>query len=322
MQRVARLRAKSILLQSYLPYVVASAAFTNHVQAITTGVNVPHISGRDIRAFRFQLPSIDDQARTASILSAYDDLIEVNRRRVAILEETARRLFEEWFVHLRFPGHATTPLHDTPDGPVPEGWRYLPLAAVANVNQASIRPNVALDEIRYVDIASVSPGRIEHVQSYMFTDAPGRARRLVRDGSIIWSTVRPNRRSFALMLDPEPDLVVSTGFAVLDAHLVPASYLYAWTTTDAFVSYLVNHATGSAYPAVTGATFERAQVLVPTKATTDAYDDQAAPMLRLADKLNRANVRLAAARDLLLPRLLSGQLPVAQNHAPALLAAE
>ena len=67
---------------------------------------------------------------------------------------------------------------------------------------------------------------------------------------------------FSQVLDPEPDLVVSTGFAVLDAHLVPASYLYAWTTTDAFVSYLVNHATGSAYPAVTGATFERAQVLV------------------------------------------------------------
>lgn len=289
---------------------------------ISKGTTQDNLSVEKMLSQHLAVPSLSEQRRIASILSAYDDLIEVNRRRVTILEEMARRLFEEWFVHLRFPGHATTPLHDTPDGPVPGGWHHLPLAAVARVNQAALRPGSAPNTIQYVDIASVSPGRVEHVLTCKFADAPGRARRLVRDGSIIWSTVRPNRRGFALMLDPEPDLVVSTGFAVLDAYSVPDSYLYAWTTTDAFVSHLVNHATGSAYPAVTGATFERAKVLVPSVNVARAYDSQVAPMLRLADKLNRVNARLAAARDLLLPRLLSGQLSVTRDQGPTLLAAE
>jgi type I restriction enzyme S subunit len=192
---------------------------------------------------------------------------------------------------------------------------------IALVNHTTLRPANAPDRIRYVDIASVAPGRIEHVEVYAFCDAPGRARRIVRDGSIIWSTVRPNRRGFAIVYNPEPDLIVSTGFAVLDAAGVPASYLYSWTTTDEFVSYLVNHATGAAYPAVTGATFERAQMLVPPKEITDAYGRVADPLLRLANKLNHANKGLAAARDLLLPRLVSGQVPVAGAPAPDLLLA-
>lgn len=267
---------------------------------------------------QMEVPWVDirEQRRIASILSAYDDLIEVNRRRVAILEEMARRLFEEWFVHLRFPGHETVPLHDTPDGPLPEGWSFSALREIADVNKNSVRPAGAPDRIKYVDIASVSPGRIEKSEEFAFTEAPGRARRLVKDGSIIWSTVRPNRRGYALVFDPDPDLIISTGFAVVDAREVPPVYLYAWLTTSSFVSYLVNHATGAAYPAVTGATFERARMLIPNKATMVAYDEVADPLLRLSEKLNRSNARLAAARDLLLPRLISGEISVADAPAP------
>jgi type I restriction enzyme S subunit len=262
------------------------------------------------------LPPLEEQRRIASILSAYDDLIEVNRRRVAILEEMARRLFEEWFVNLRFPGHEAVPVHDTPDGPLPEGWKFQPLHELARVNDRAIRPATAPTSIHYIDIASVSPGRVDGVVSLSFADAPGRARRMVQDGSVIWSTVRPNRRGFAIIFDPEPNLIVSTGFAVIDAVGVPASFLYAWITSDPFVTYLVNNATGAAYPAVTGATFERAQVLVPPLATVDHFGKVTDRFLRLADKLNGANARLAAARDLLLPRLVSGELSVAEAPEP------
>ena len=200
--------------------------------------------------------------------------------------------------------------------PLPEGWSFSALREVADVNSNSVRPTRAPDRIRYVDIASVSPGRIEQSEEFAFADAPGRARRLVKDGSVIWSTVRPNRRGYAIIFDPHPDLIVSTGFAVIDAREVPPAYLYAWLTTTSFVSYLVNHATGAAYPAVTGVTFERASVLVPDEATRTAYGAVSDPLLRLADKLHRSNARLASARDLLLPRLISGELSVADAPAP------
>lgn len=164
---------------------------------------------------------------------------------------------------LPFPGHEAVPIIDTPDGPLPEGWRNDTLANVAAINAASLRPANAPSEIGYIDISSVSPGKIDTVNHMPFAEAPGRARRIVTDGSILWSNVRPNRRSFAVVLDPAPEIVASTGFTVLDAREISFAYLYHWVTTDSFVGYLVGNAQGAAYPAVTAATFERAAILLP-----------------------------------------------------------
>ena len=132
------------------------------------------------------------------------------------------------------------------------------------------------------------------------------------DGSVLWSNVRPNRRSFAVVLDPTPKIFASTGFTVLDARETSFTYLYHWVTTDNFVGYLVGNAQGAAYPAVTAATFERAAILLPPADLVKRFTDFAEPMLRLADRLRKTNGSLAASRDLLLPRLISGQLSIAQ----------
>ena len=104
-QRVARLRAKDELKQDFLTYVIGSAQFSDYVRNIMGGTNVPHISGAQIKAFKYRMPGEKEQAAIASILSAYDDLIENNRRRIALLEEAARLLYRECFVHFRFSGH-------------------------------------------------------------------------------------------------------------------------------------------------------------------------------------------------------------------------
>jgi type I restriction enzyme, S subunit len=217
-------------------------------------------------------------------------------------------------IHIALPSmvqHRIASISTDELGPIPDGWRRCELREVASVNRQSIKPIKAPTTIRYVDITSVSPDSIDDATEIAFSEAPGRARRQVTDGSIIWSTVRPNRRSHALVLDPPSNMIVSTGFAVVDATAAPFSFLYEAVTTDFFVGYLTNHATGSAYPAVTGETFERALLLVPPKKLLDAFHHHAEPLLRLADKLRRANRQLAAARDLLLPRLVSGELSIA-----------
>jgi type I restriction enzyme S subunit len=190
------------------------------------GAATPILNKSEFSKIEIQLPSLNLQRRIASILGAYDDLIEVNRRRIALLEEIAQRLFEEWFIRFRFPGHERHAISDTPDAPLPEGWRRVTLGEVAEVNKNTIRPQNAPAQIGYVDISSVSRGEVQKVEWMSFADAPSRARRRVRDGSIIWSTVRPNRRSYALLHNPSEDLVVSTGFAVIDAHSISAAYLY------------------------------------------------------------------------------------------------
>jgi len=269
------------------------------------GNSNPTLNRNHIHDLPALIPPPDVQDRIAEILSTYDDLIENNRRRMVLLEDAARQLYREWFVRLRFPGREHTRIIDG----VPEGWAPKSLGDVADVNRESVGSGFD-GEIEYVDIASVTPGQINETITLDFSSAPNRARRVVKHGDIIWSCVRPNRRSYAVILQPLPNLVVSTGFAVLTPRTLPTSFLYQATTTDAFVGYLENHARGAAYPAVVARDFERASILEPRRPLVESFNDFAEPLLDQAHKLRLQNQKLRAARDLLLPRLMSGEIAV------------
>jgi type I restriction enzyme S subunit len=133
-QRVARMRGRNGLLSGYLRFIVGSPDFTGYIQPIVTGVNVPHISGDQIRSFRFCLPPLPTQRKIATILSAYDDLIENNLRRIKILEEMAQNLYREWFVKFRFPGHQHARFTNSPLGRIPEGWEVKRLGDILGLN--------------------------------------------------------------------------------------------------------------------------------------------------------------------------------------------
>ena len=267
-----------------------------------------------LEGFSIKVPrAVETQRSIASVAYAYEDLIVTNQRRIALLEEAARCLYREWFVHLRFPGHKAVEMLDG----VPKGWRTKALSEIANVNARSIGAREKPDSLLYIDISSVSPGVIDEVTPYAFVDAPGRARRRVSHGDVIWSCVRPNRRSYALIWEPDEKLVASTGFAVLSAKAVPFSYLYFNTTTDEFVGYLEQNATGAAYPAVTAKTFEDAEIIVPDDETLATFDKFVLPQIEQIEMLNKQNRALALARDALLPKLMSGQLDLSGISPPA-----
>jgi type I restriction enzyme S subunit len=226
----------------------------------------------------------------------------------------ARALYREWFVHFRFPGHEKLPCVASPLGDIPQGWEVKKLADVAEVNRAQINARSAPEELHYIDISSVSPGQINSITTYAFADAPGRARRIVQYGDVLWSCVRPNRRSHAQVMHPEPNTIVSTGFAVLTATKVPFTFLYFTTTTDDFVGYLTNNATGAAYPAVTAATFEKADVLIPPAPLLKKFGDATIPMAEQIHTLQRQIHNLRRTRDILLPRLLLGQVELSATN--------
>ena len=279
---------------------------------LNTGSAQAQITIEALSQYEISVPDLASQRQMATVLRAYDDLIAINQRRIALLEDAARRLYREWFVHLRFPGYESVPVKDG----VPEGWRKQTLASVADVNARSIGARDRPDSVLYIDISTVSTGLIGEVTPYAFADAPGRARRRVVHGDVIWSCVRPNRRSYALIWEPDERLVASTGFAVLSATGVPFSYLYFTTTTDAFVGHLEQNATGAAYPAVTAKTFEDAEILVPDGGMLAAFDRSVLLQLEQTEFLKQQNRTLAQARDLLLPKLMSGQLDVSGINLP------
>ncbi len=272
---------------------------------LNTDAAVPGLNRNVAYGQRCNIPPLPTQHKIAAILSAYDDLIENNTRRIAILEEMAQAIYREWFVHFCFPGHEEVAL-----GPVPEGWEVVKLRSIADVNASSISKRNAPSHINYVTISSVSTGRIERIEPMAFADAPSRARRVVRHGDTIWSTVRPNRKSYCLILDPVPNMIVSTGFAVITPRTTPYTYLHHAVTTHEFAEYLTNHATGAAYPAVNTGDFENADVMLPPSELLHTYHRIVSDFYIEKQILHAKNDVLRRTRDLLLPRLVSGEIKV------------
>jgi type I restriction enzyme S subunit len=275
-----------------------------------------YVSLTNQRRMLVTLPAIEDQRRVAAILGAIDDLMEISRRRIALHDEVLRMVYREWFVERRFPGHEAIENADAAGAPLPAGWRVAELGTLADLNAQKVRAADAPPSIDYVDISSVSPGEVKRTDRVRFEDAPGRARRRVAHGDTIWSSVRPNRRSFAVVLNPSDDLIVSTGFTVITPRDLPWTYEYFAVTSDPFVDFLVGHATGAAYPAVTATDFALAPVVVPKADLLERFHRFAEPAMLLVDGLRRANATLRSTRDLLLPRLVGGPVDTARVSGP------
>lgn len=272
----------------------------------TQGAAQDNLSQGKLLSLKFRIPEkVEQQKRIADYIAVYDELIENNRRRIQLLEESAQLLYREWFVNLRFPGHEHVKLVEG----VPEGWNKSPLRDVAEVNASSLK-NGFQGKIEYIDISCVSTHSIDSTTWYEFEDAPGRARRILKDKDIIWSCVRPNRKSHAFIWQPHDGLIASTGFAVISAKEISPFYLYQTLTTNEYVGYLTNNAGGVAYPAVTAKVFEDSTVLVPPNSFTKNFDVFVENAYQQIYVLQQANKKLIEARDLLLPRLMSGEITV------------
>lgn len=306
-QRIILLRAKPGHVDPlFLFYALQSDFGQGELKARASGTTVLGIKQSELRQVRIPIFPLPVQRRIAGILSAHDELMQNSSRRIRILEAMARALYREWFIHFRFPGHEKLGRVPSPRDDIPQGWEMKKLAAVADVNQAQINARNAPEELHYIDISSVSPGQIDTITTYAFGDAPGRARRIVQHGDVLWSCVRPNRRSHAQVMHPESNTIASTGFAVLTAIKVPFTFLYFATTTDDFVAYLTNNATGAAYPAVTAATFEKADLLLPSAPLLTKFGEATIPIAEQIHILQLQVKNLRRTRDLLLPRLLNG----------------
>lgn len=245
------------------------------------------------------------QKRLGQILSAYDDLIENCRKQIALHEEAAQRLYREWFVDFRFPGYENVTFISKG---LPLGWQECKIKDLAEINSDSIDSKYPFPDIEYIDLGSVRNGIIGTAEKFQLEKAPGRARRLAQEGDIIWGMVRPNLKSYALVMTEARNSVYSTGFCVLRATKIPFSYLYQFVTTDAFVSYLVNCTNGAAYPAVKAEHFGDASIILPNKELVNQYHHIVLPIIQSISDFKRQIRNLTEARDRLLPKLMSGEI--------------
>lgn len=305
-RHVAILRPNDRIEPEYLYYSMKSRNFYHWADSVAIGAAQRTVTLGQLREKTIALPPLPVQRRIAGVLSAYDKLIENNRRQIKLLDEAARRLYKEWFVDLRFPGHETTPIHNG----IPEGWKRTTVGEIASVNAKSLKASELPRMISYIDLSCASKGHILSVSQYSAQDAPGRARRVARDGSIAWGMVRPSQQSYCLVRHPSPSTVLSTGFAVIDAQAVPFPFLYETLAQNSFVSYLVGLTNGSTYPAVKPEHFYNAEVVTPDEKTLSRFDAAVLPILNGIELREQQIVAAREARDRLLPKLMSGEIEV------------
>jgi len=283
--------ARGPLRTRYLYYWFKSTEFWNQADALKGQTDMAdYISLADIEALRIRIPSLGRQDGVIDVLGALDDKIAVNDRIVLTSDGLGSVLLQEILVS---------------DSSLAE----VSLTGIADVNRRKIAP-IPGGNLRYIDISSVSLGGVEWPNVTSWDDAPSRARRGISQGDTIWSTVRPNRRSYALILDNDARLVASTGFAVLTPVKVGAAFLYEVTKRDEFVRYLESVAEGSAYPAVRAERFEQAAVPLPSSGRLEKFESVAMPIRERAHAAAVESRSLAQLRDTLLPKLMSGEIHV------------
>ena len=297
-QRVCRLRGKpGLALTSFIRYVLAAPEFSAHIHRITTGANIPHISGKDIAAYEFNLPDLADQARIVECLSVYDDLIATNQRRIALLEDAARRLYREWFVHLRFPGHESVPVKDG----VPEGWERGSLDRALFLQRGFDLPNgsrIAGDVPVYAstgingfhnDAKAVGPGVVTGRSGTL-----GQVHYVAKDfwplNTSLW--VKEFRRVSPIV----------------------AYFLLSELNLEQFNS-------GASVPTLDRKTVHQASVLLPSPGLVEKFDTLVQPLFDQIDALKAGIDSTSKARNLLLPKLMSGQLDVSGIRLPEEVAA-
>ena len=311
----------------YLFYLLRSKVVMEGLLAHRSGSAQPFIGLSTLRAFQVSHHRERlTQQRIAAILSAYDDLIENNTRRIAILEEMARRLYEEWFVHFRFPGHETAEFVETELGCTPQGWRFQTVAQTFEITGGGT-PSKTVEEYW-------AEGTIEWFSPTDLT----RAGTTFMDGSSSKITALGLRKSSARLFPPFS--VMMTSRATIGAVAINTSEactnqgFITCIPNDRFPLYLLLHwlrdnvemfislASGATFKEISKGVFKEIKLLVPPRDIADRFERTVGPMMHQALLLQRKNANLRAQRDLLLPKLVSGEIDVSNPEETAMEAAE
>jgi type I restriction enzyme S subunit len=275
----------------------------NH--ALTSGV--PHINLGILKGFKITLPEASLQQRIADILSAYDDLIENNRRRMALLEEAARQLYREWFVRLRFPGHEHTPITHG----VPDGWEKATAYSAMEVLSGGT-PKTTVPDYWDGEIPFYTPKDASDTAYVLQTERAITELGLKNCNSRLYelNTVFISARGTVgkLNLASRPMAMSQSCYALIGKGHVAQLFLYC--ALKEAIEHFKQHAVGAVFDAIVVDTFKLIPFMLPDERKVRLFEDAVAPMFRQVANLMEQQEKLRAARDLLLPRLMSGAIAV------------
>lgn len=290
---------RNTLLPKFLYYWFLSHEGQGKIASIAKGTAQKAVPIAGIKTLELLLPSIETQHRIADTLSAYDDLIENNRKQIKLLEEAAQRLYKEWFVDLRFPGHEHTRIADG----VPEGWEKKPLSSIADVTMGQSPKSEFYNQIGeglpfHQGVGSYGNRFVkDETYSTSFT-------RIAEAGSILFSVRAPVGR----LNITKNKIVIGRGIAALNHKSRLQSFLFYMLKERFFKDNLVGN--GSIFASISKDELLNQEFIIPCEDIMVQYDKATQNIDDRIATLDRQTELLTQARDRLLPKLMSGEVEV------------
>lgn len=291
----------------FLFYYFACPEMVKHIQSIAIGAAVPGINLGILKKLDVTLPPLPVQRRIVSVLSAYDDMIENNTRRIVILEEMARSTYRECFVNYCFPGHEKTKLIDSPVGKIPEGWKPLRLGDLAKEVRRGVNPSGVDSETPYFGLEHLPRRSITLCEWGKAADVQS-TKLAFKKGEILFGKIRPYFHKVGVA---PVDGVCSSDAIVIVPHSQSAfGPVVCCVSSDDFIRHATQTSQGTKMPRANWDVLVKYPLPIPPDGLLNDFNKIIADVIATSRVLMLKNRNLRAARDLLLPKLISGQLNV------------
>jgi type I restriction enzyme S subunit len=307
-QRIILLRAKPGLLDPlYLFYALQSDFGQGELRARASGTTVLGIKQSELRKVRVPVCPLPIQRRIAGILSAYDELIENSQRRIKILESMARALYREWFVHFRFPGHESVPRVPSPLGEIPQGWEVRKLGETAEEMRRNVPKGFLEDPTPFVGLEHI-PRRSLALDAWESTTELGSNKLEFKKGEVLFGKIRPYFHKVSVA--PFDGLCSADTIVIRSRRPEHYAMVVGCVSSDDFVALATATSNGSKMPRASWPVLAEHQIAIPPSTVARQFSPVIESAIAQMQTLVFQTQTLRRTRDLLLPRLLSGQIDV------------
>ncbi|WAU74720.1 restriction endonuclease subunit S [Acinetobacter sp. TR11] len=277
---------------------------TLHLEKFDTGSSNPTLNRNHAHKIKVLFPNICIQKKIAAILSAYDDLIENNKKRIQILEDMAQELYKEWFVRFRFPDWENTEFEKG----VPKGWDVVELKDIAVECSKSTKAGEHLENRYYLPLDVMSTKAFLPDDHYDYQEAQSSLVTFEK-GEIIFGAMRPYQHK--VNIAPFNGITRTTCFVIKPKNEYVFSFLYLLLFQKTTIDYAMLISNGADRPyAVWNRAFERLNLLLPTEDLLLSFNNLIKPMLDKILSFYFINRNLEETKNELLPRLISGKISV------------
>jgi type I restriction enzyme S subunit len=312
------IRAKQNTEQVFLWYLIATHEFINYASNISSGTRMPRANWKVLEKSKWLFPSFPVQHKIASILSAYDDLIENNNRRIKILEEMAQAIYREWFVNFRFPGHEKVKMVKSKLGMIPEGWEIKKLSELTAVITKGITPTTLgksfqEEGINFLKVESIDENGHVIVDKLAKIDEETHEllkRSQLQENDIIFSIAGAIGRTTVVPLRILPANTNQALAIIRPSDRFLANYLFLNISAKDFIKFSLARVVQTAQANVSLGVLSSAPILLPFHLILKKFDELIFPYRELGENLQVKNLNLRKTRDLLLPKLISGEVDV------------